>query len=63
MQSNDLQLEICGEHQEVAVIRLTRDKKRNALNDSLILSIRNLFETLPSTVRAARSQTGCGWTG
>lgn len=53
MQSNDLQLEICGEHQEVAVIRLTREKKRNALNDSLILSIRNLFETLPSTVRAA----------
>lgn len=53
MQSNDLQLEICGEHQEVAVIRLTREKKRNALNDSLILSLRNLFETLPGTVRAA----------
>ena len=53
MQSNDLHLEICGDHQEVAVIRLTRDKKRNALSDSLILSIRNLFETLPDTVRAA----------
>jgi (methylthio)acryloyl-CoA hydratase len=53
MQSNDIQLEICGEHQEVAVIRLTRVKKRNALNDNLILSLRNLFETLPTTVRAA----------
>jgi (methylthio)acryloyl-CoA hydratase len=53
MQSNDIQLEICGENQEVAVIRLTRDKKRNALNDGLILSLRNLFETLPDTVRAA----------
>jgi len=53
MQSNDLQLEICGEHREVAVIRLNREKKRNALSDSLILSIRNLFETLPDTVRAA----------
>jgi (methylthio)acryloyl-CoA hydratase len=53
MQSNDIRLEICGEHQEVAVIRLTRVKKRNALNDNLILSLRNLFETLPTTVRAA----------
>jgi (methylthio)acryloyl-CoA hydratase len=53
MQTNDIQLEICGEHQEVAVIRLNREKKRNALSDSLILSIRNLFDTLPNTVRAA----------
>jgi (methylthio)acryloyl-CoA hydratase len=53
MQPNDLQLEICGEHREVAVIRLSREKKRNALSNSLILSIRNVFETLPETVRAA----------
>jgi (methylthio)acryloyl-CoA hydratase len=53
MQTNDIQLEICGEHQEVAVIRLNREKKRNALSDNLILSIRNLFDTLPNTVRAA----------
>jgi (methylthio)acryloyl-CoA hydratase len=53
MHPNDLQLEICGEHREVAVIRLSREKKRNALSNSLILSIRNVFETLPETVRAA----------
>jgi enoyl-CoA hydratase/carnithine racemase len=53
MPSRDLQLEIRGDNQEVAVIRLTRGKKRNALNDALILAIRNVFDTLPSTVRAA----------
>jgi (methylthio)acryloyl-CoA hydratase len=53
MPSKDLQLEIRGDNQEVAVIRLTRGKKRNALNDALILAIRNVFDTLPSTVRAA----------
>jgi enoyl-CoA hydratase/carnithine racemase len=53
MPSKDIQLEICGDHQEVAVIRLTRGKKRNALNDGLIVSLRNIFETLPASVRAA----------
>jgi enoyl-CoA hydratase/carnithine racemase len=36
----------------VAIVRLRRAAKRNALNDSLVLSIRNLFETLPQDVRA-----------
>lgn len=49
----DLHLEFFGDQQEVAVIRLTRVAKRNALNDALILSIRNVFENLPATVRAA----------
>ncbi|MGK5079470.1 crotonase/enoyl-CoA hydratase family protein [Janthinobacterium sp. HLX7-2] len=53
MSSEDIQLEICGAHNEIAVIRLTRQKKRNALNDGLILAIRNLFDNLPATVRAA----------
>ena len=53
MPSKDLQFEIRGDNQEVAVIRLTRGKKRNALNDGLILAIRNVFDTLPGTVRAA----------
>jgi len=53
MPSKDLQLEIRGDNQEVAIIRLTRGKKRNALNDALILAIRNVFDSLPSTVRAA----------
>lgn len=53
MSNNDLQLEICGDDKEVAVIRLTRGAKRNALNDGLILSLRDVFENLPATVRAA----------
>ena len=35
------------------MIRLTRGKKRNAINDGLILAIRDIFEKLPKTVRAA----------
>jgi enoyl-CoA hydratase/carnithine racemase len=42
-----------GEQQEVAVIRLTRPAKRNALNDALILALRELFENMPEGVRAA----------
>lgn len=53
MTTPDLHLEFLGDQQEVAVIRLTRIAKRNALNDALILSIRNVFENLPATVRAA----------
>jgi len=53
MTSKDIQLELRGEHKEVAVIRLTRPKKRNALNDGLVIAIRNIFDGLPSTVRAA----------
>ncbi len=53
MTTPDLHLEFLGDQQEVAVIRLTRIAKRNALNDALILSIRKVFENLPATVRAA----------
>jgi enoyl-CoA hydratase/carnithine racemase len=53
MSTQDLHFECRGEQQEVAVIRLTRGAKRNALNDGLILALRNLFENLPDTVRAA----------
>ena len=49
----DVQLDIRGDQQEIAVIRLNRPAKRNALNDGLILALRNMFETLPSSVRAA----------
>jgi len=50
MTSKDLQLDIRG---DVAVVRLTRAAKRNALNDALILAIRDTFQSLPATVRAA----------
>lgn len=53
MKSNDIQLEICGDHHEVAVIRLTRPSKRNALNDALVLALRDTFDGLPASVRAA----------
>ncbi|MDB5751931.1 MAG: vanillin synthase / trans-feruloyl-CoA hydratase [Ramlibacter sp.] len=50
MSTQDIQLEIDG---EVAIIRLNRAAKRNALNDALVLSIRDTFQSLPATVRAA----------
>lgn len=53
MKTSDLQLDIMGDRLDIAVIRLTRGAKRNALNDGLILSLRDCFENLPSTVRAA----------
>jgi enoyl-CoA hydratase/carnithine racemase len=46
----DIQLEIDG---DVAIVRLNRPAKRNALSDSLILGVRATFENLPDTVRAA----------
>jgi len=53
MNTPDIHFERRGEQQEIAVIRLTRPAKRNALNDGLILSLRNIFENLPEGVRAA----------
>ena len=53
MNHNDIELQFRGEHQEIALIRLVRGAKRNAINDALILALRGLFEGLPSTVRAA----------
>ena len=49
----DITLKIRGNEQEVAVIRLSRPAKRNALNDGLVLALRNLMDGLPSSVRAA----------
>lgn len=50
MSTQDIQLEIDG---EVAIIRLNRAAKRNALNDALVLAIRDTFQSLPDTVKAA----------
>ena len=49
----DIQLDIQGDDNEVAVIRLTRGAKRNALSDGLVLALRDIFQNLPSGVRAA----------
>ena len=51
MKSNpDIHLEMQG---SVAVVRLTRPTKRNALSDGLIASLRHIFENLPQEARAA----------
>jgi enoyl-CoA hydratase/carnithine racemase len=46
----DLHLEI---NDHIAVVRLNRPTKRNALNDALIVSLREVFSQLPDHVRAA----------
>ena len=53
MSKKHIHFELQGEQQQIAVIRLTRGAKRNALNDALVLSLRHLFETMPTSVRAA----------
>lgn len=40
-------------HGNIAVVRLTRPAKRNALNDALIASLRHIFENLPAHTQAA----------
>lgn len=47
--SADLSLEIRG---AVAIVRLTRAAKRNAINDGLVLSLRNVFEGFGPEVKA-----------
>jgi (methylthio)acryloyl-CoA hydratase len=46
----DIDLELDG---NLALVRLARPEKRNALNDELVLALRDLFDELPSSVRAA----------
>ena len=46
----DLHLHMEG---PVAVVKLTRPIKRNALNDGLIIAIRDLFQNLPKETKAA----------
>lgn len=53
MTKANLIMDIRGEHNEIAVIRMNRAQKRNAINDALIFEIRDVFENLPATVRAA----------
>ena len=47
---NGVQLEMNG---PVAVVRLCRPAKRNALNDALIEALRDVFQNLPAEARAA----------
>ena len=49
----NLSVSLEGDAQQIAVVRLSRAAKRNALNDALILALRDTFQNLPQTVRAA----------
>ena len=53
MNNPDLRVDIQGSQHNVAVVKLTRGAKRNALSDGLILALRDVFQNLPSTVKAA----------
>jgi hypothetical protein len=43
----------------VLLMGLNRPAKRNALSDGLVLAIRDTFQNLPDTVRAAVLDGGC----
>ena len=52
-QHPDLSVRLHGDQQQIAIVTLTRPAKRNALNDGLILAIRDTFQNLPPSVRVA----------
>src|SRR5574337_1031227 len=49
----DLSVSFAGAGQQIAIVRLTRGAKRNALSDGLVAELRDAFQNLPGTVRAA----------
>ena len=53
MTTKYIHLDIRGAHQEVAVIRLARSAKRNALSDGVMAELAQVIDSLPATVRAA----------
>jgi len=48
--SKDISFELQG---DIALIKLNRASKRNALNDDLVSSIRSIFENLPDQAKVA----------
>ena len=52
-QHPDLSVRLHGDQNQIAIVTLTRPAKRNALNDGLILALRDIFQGMPSGVRAA----------
>jgi enoyl-CoA hydratase/carnithine racemase len=49
-QTNDINFEM---QDAVAVVRLSRPAKRNALSDSLVEALRDVFQNLPNEAKAA----------
>lgn len=50
---SSLLVQLYGDQSQIAILRLNRSAKRNALNDALVLAIRTAFENMPSSVKAA----------
>lgn len=53
MSHKEIAVDFAGDDQQVAIVRLQRAAKRNALSDGLILGLRDVFQNLPASVRAA----------
>jgi (methylthio)acryloyl-CoA hydratase len=53
MTTHYITFEILGDHNEIAVIRLSRPEKRNALSDGVMAELATVIDNLPDTVRAA----------
>ncbi|MGN1056942.1 MAG: crotonase/enoyl-CoA hydratase family protein, partial [Comamonas sp.] len=53
MNDNQILWELAGDEQQIAIIRINRVAKRNAISDSIVLGLKRIFEELPKSVRAA----------
>ena len=51
--TKDLSVDVTGTEKQIAIVRLTRAAKRNAVSDGLVADLRNAFQSLPRSVRAA----------
>lgn len=51
--ASGLLIQLHGDQSQVAIVRLSRGAKRNALNDALVTALRSAFENMPSSVKAA----------
>jgi (methylthio)acryloyl-CoA hydratase len=51
--SQNVSTQLMGENQEIAIIKMMRASKRNAINDSLMFALREAVEALPANVGAA----------
>lgn len=52
MSTDLLEFELDGEQRNVAIVRLARSAKRNALNDALVAALQRQFESMPESVKA-----------
>lgn len=50
--SSELSVTLAGKRKQVAVVRLMRAAKRNAVSDGLVAALRDAFQNLPAPARA-----------